>query len=242
MIYFNRKYIAAETMDIEDLIARVVEVANSEVRSGRISERQLARFAGISQPHLHNALHGVRTFSPRAVGLLMKAMGVTVPDVIWRFPQQGEWTPIPLLRGRLGPGNEVKFNVFEGFAPFPRSLMASIVQPVAVRLGPDTALPHAFRADDLVLLDQNQDMRRTVPPGWCWVVAVFGGLRVRYLTAGKGRILAGHEGNAGRPANWESLPLKERNILDIVRARLVWTGRKVEKESLGPAGTSGAGS
>ena len=228
-------------MDIEDLIASVIEMANNEVRSGRISERQLARCSGISQPHLHNALHGVRAFSPRAVGLLMKAMGVAVPDVIWRLPEQGEWIPIPLLRGRLGPGNEVRFNVFEGFAPFPGSLMAGIVQPVAVRLAPDTVLPHACRADDLVLLDQNHDLRRTVPPGWCWVVAVFGGLRVRYLMAGKGRILAGHEGNAGRPANWEPLPLREGNILDIVRARLVWTGRKMEKEPLGPAGTSGAG-
>ena len=240
-MYFILKYIVAGGMDIEDLIASVIEMANKEVRSGRISERQLARCSGISQPHLHNALHGARAFSPRAVGLLMQAMGVTVPDVIWRLPEQGEWIPIPLLRGRLGPGNEVRFNVFEGFAPFPGSRMAGIVQPVAVRLAPDTVLPHACRADDLVLLDQSHDLRRTVPPGWCWVVAVFGGLRVRYLMAAKGRILAGHEGNAGRPATWEPLPLREGNILDIVRARLVWTGRKMEKEPLGPAGTSGAG-
>ena len=228
-------------MNIEDLVAGVMEIARAEIRSGKFSERQLAKRAGISQPHLHNSLHGVRTLSPRAAGLLMKALGVTVPDVIWRLPEQGEWTPVPVLRGRLGPGTEVRFDTFEGFAPFPGALVASVVQPVAVRLAPDVVLPRDFRVDDLVLLDQDRDLRRTVPTGWCWVVSVFGGLRVRHVTAERGRILAGHQGNADHPGLWEPLPLKGRNILDIVRARIVWTGRKVEKAPLGPAGAPGTG-
>ena len=63
------------------------------------------------------------------------------------------------------------------------------------------------------------------------MVAVFGGLRVRYVAAEAGRIRAAHEGNLAEPQNWESISLRGRNILDTVRARLVWIGRKIEKAS-----------
>ena len=226
-------------MYIEDLVARVVEVSRAEVRSGRISERSLAQRAGLSQPHLNNSLHGVRTLSPRAAGQLMKALGITVPDLIWRLPERDVWTPVPLLRGRIGPGADALFHVFEGFAPFPAASVAQLEQPVGVRLAPDSVLPREFHADDLVLLDQNLDLRRAPSPDSCWVVSVFGGLRIRRVIAEAGRILAGHEGNLDHPEKWESISLRGRNILDVVRARLVWIGRKVEKAKIGPAGQTG---
>jgi hypothetical protein len=226
---------------IEELIARVVEIARAEVRSGKISERQLARLTGLSQPHLHNSLNGVRTFSPKAAGKLMRALKVTVPDVIWRLPERDAWTPAPLLRSRVGPGAEANFSSFDGFAPFPTTVVSGLVNPVAVRLAPDSVLPDDYQADDLVLLDQNPDLRRDPPPGWCWVTSVFGGQRVRYVRVEGSRLWAGHRANRTQPEKWESISLRGQNILNVVRARIVWIGRKMEKAPGGSFGSPRAG-
>jgi transcriptional regulator with XRE-family HTH domain len=52
------------------------------VRSGAITERGLARMAGISQPHLHNVLKGVRSFSLEKADQVLRSLGLNVLDLI----------------------------------------------------------------------------------------------------------------------------------------------------------------
>jgi hypothetical protein len=42
------------------------------------------------------------------------------------------------------------------------------------------------------------------------------------------------------PRHWRAVPLAGQNILDIVRAQIVWIGREVEKEPPGPPDPSGS--
>ena len=64
------------------LVVRVVEIARAEVRSGKISERQLARLAGLSQPHLHNILKGVRVLTPHMADLILRQLHVNLLDLL----------------------------------------------------------------------------------------------------------------------------------------------------------------
>ena len=141
---------------------------------------------------------------------------------------------VPLLRSRIGPGIEADFSVFRGHVEFDEALLRELVNPVAARLAPDLAMPRELAAGDLVLLDQNPALRERPGARDYWVVAGPTGLRVRYLrTSGGGSRSPAKPG--GRFKEVAAAPLRDRNILDIVRARIVWLSRKMEKETAGPA-------
>jgi transcriptional regulator with XRE-family HTH domain len=49
--------------------------------SGEMTERALSRRVGISQPHLHNVLKGIRQFKVDLADRLMKELDITVDDL-----------------------------------------------------------------------------------------------------------------------------------------------------------------
>ncbi len=69
-------------MKFSDIHARLTEHIALKVSRGELSERALARRAGISQPHLHNVLKGKRCFSLETADLVMEALDMTVLDLI----------------------------------------------------------------------------------------------------------------------------------------------------------------
>lgn len=227
---------------LTEFCLRVVELARQRVRSGDVSERGLARKAAISQPHMHNVLKGIRALSPVAADRLMRALNVTVPQVVWSGSEADTSAirAVPLLRNRIGPGTEASFDSFRGYLPFPAGLVADI-EPLAGYLSADLALPSEFRNGDLVLLDLNRKMRLTPASSSCWVVADNAGLRVRYVRRTRGGLeIASDPGLAG-PRDWRSISLHGRSIPDIVRARIVWLGREMETPQPGSYGASRAG-
>jgi hypothetical protein len=132
------------------------------------------------------------------------------------------------------------FTAIRGHFPLPESLLKGLVDPLAARLGPDLVLPNALAAHDLVLLDQNPSVR-SEPRGAAtvWVVKEGSSLSVRYLRMRGTSLCLANEVTLEDPRQWNSIPLEGRNILDIVRARIVWMGREMEKESSGPADPAG---
>jgi transcriptional regulator with XRE-family HTH domain len=60
------------------VIARVQE----RVRRGDVTERGLARLTGISQPHLHNILKGVRVLSPHMADLILRQLHINLLDLL----------------------------------------------------------------------------------------------------------------------------------------------------------------
>lgn len=69
-------------MYISDLLEAVREIVVFKVRNGEITERALARRIGLSQPHVHNLLKGVRTLSAPAADLMLEGLGLTVLDLL----------------------------------------------------------------------------------------------------------------------------------------------------------------
>jgi hypothetical protein len=225
----------------QELQTKLVDLARERVRAGQVTERALARTCGVSQPHMHNVLKNIRTFSNESADSLMRTLGINVADLLWRVTGEADVTirAIPIIRNRIGPGTEAIFDAFRGNIPMPCWLLEDLVDPVTARLAPDLVLPRELSAGDLVLLDQNPAFRACPPPNGIWVVAEPAGLRVRYMKLCDGRLHIGNEATRDRPQHWFSIPLQGRNILEIVRARIVWTSRKMETETPGPADPAG---
>jgi transcriptional regulator with XRE-family HTH domain len=74
-------------MTLGDLQNRFVALLRRRVRNGELTERGLARMVGVSQPHMHNVLHGKRSFSIETTDEIMRLLRVDVLDLI----EPSEW-------------------------------------------------------------------------------------------------------------------------------------------------------
>jgi hypothetical protein len=224
-----------------ELQGRLVDLARARVRAGELTERGLARMCGLSQPHMHNVLKNIRVLSIPSADRLMLALDIRVLDLLWRVSSESDAQvrAIPILRNRIGPGTDAVLTSIRGHVPLPQSLLTDVVEPLAARLGPDLVLPHELATHDLVLLDQNPRIRAAPGCPGLWVISEGAGLRVRYLRMEGTRLCVANEVTLEYPEKWHSIPLQGRNILDIVRARIVWMGREMEKEPAGPFDSAG---
>lgn len=196
---------------------------------------------GVSQPHMHNVLKRIRALSFNSADRLMQALDFEVPDLLWRTSSGGDagFRAVPMMRNRIGPGTDGTLTAIRGHVPLPQSLLKDLVDPVTARLGPDLVLPRALAVHDLVLLDQSPRIRAAPGCGGLWVVTEGAGLRVRYLRTGGTCLYIANEATLDDKQRWHSVPLQGRNILDIVRARIVWFCREMEKEPAGPVEPAG---
>lgn len=69
-------------MDFQELERRFIEHLRQRIRSGDLTERRLARLAGISQPHVHNVLKGKRVFSLDAADTILQVLRLNLLDLI----------------------------------------------------------------------------------------------------------------------------------------------------------------
>jgi len=190
---------------------------------------------------MHNVLKKIRVLSIGSADRLMRALYIRIPDLLWKVsaePDAGV-RAIPMVRNRIGPGTDVVLTSSRCHFPLPEWLLKGLIDPLAARLGPDLVLPASLAAHDVVLLDQNPQVRSAPGNSGVWVVREGASLRVRYVRAAGTRLYLANEATLAYPQKWHSIPLPGRNILDIVRARIVWIGREMEKEPAGPADTAG---
>jgi hypothetical protein len=69
-------------MNFQDLHTILTDHIAGKVRHGELTERGLARRAGISQPHLHNVLKRKRYLSMQSADLVMHELSLSVVDLI----------------------------------------------------------------------------------------------------------------------------------------------------------------
>jgi hypothetical protein len=173
----------------------------------------------------------------------MHVLNLNIPALLFRSigTAETEVSTVPVLRNRLGPGFETVLTNYRGFMPFAAHRIASLVEPVVAQLAADLVLPKALAANDYVLLDRNPAVRASPSGGGHWVVAESTGLRVRYVKLCGTRVYLANESNVRDPPNWQPVPSHQRNILEIVRARIVWISREMETTPAAPPDAPGSG-
>ncbi len=218
-------------MHFELLQRRLVEHIRSRVRNGELTERSLARLAGISQPHLHNVLKGSRFLSREMADQILRQLHICLFDLLepgdWpaRRPFAGAWDgrAVAILAGKLGPGEPFPREALWERIPFLEPELVNVGDPALARLAEDAAMASLFREGDLALLDRSETRRRAPEAGSYYAVAVReGGLLRRVSRAGDSLRLASL---FGAP---DSIPVTDRNMLEVVKAKVVWIGRSLE--------------
>src|SRR5438270_662759 len=95
-----------------DLREAFLNSLRTRVRNGEVTERSLAKLVGISQPHMHNVLKGVRTLSPEMLDQVLYHLRLSVfdcvgPEVLARYlhsqTSRSRSCYVPVIEGRLGP-------------------------------------------------------------------------------------------------------------------------------------------
>lgn len=69
-------------MTFHDLQQRLIEYLRQRVRSGEVTERSLARVTGVSQPHMHNVLKGIRLVSVATADQILRNLDMDLLDLI----------------------------------------------------------------------------------------------------------------------------------------------------------------
>ena len=128
-----------------ELRSSLIAVLRARVRNGELTERGLARLVGVSQPHIHNVLKGVRALSPELSDQILQHLRISLLDLIERERIEahlnfgtapGDYVYVPLLRGKIGPGFPWPTETAENDRlPFGASQVGSIPHPIAVPFG-----------------------------------------------------------------------------------------------------------
>jgi transcriptional regulator with XRE-family HTH domain len=63
------------------LQARILSVARAKLQDGHFTERGLARHLGVSQPHIHNVLCGVRPVTPQLLEIMLDGFQLSLLDL-----------------------------------------------------------------------------------------------------------------------------------------------------------------
>ena len=213
------------------LHTRLVATLQERVHGGMLTERGLARRSGISQPHIHHVLKGARTLSARSADRILAELGLNVLHLL--EPEELEallgLRGVPVLEGFLGPGQALtgKASRTERY-PFPAADLKGIESPIVSRLAPDPHMAGLFASGSRALLDRAETQRRNPAPGSLYQVALEGQGRLPYdRDAGSRLFLMAHDGQHD-PSAWHSISLADRNILDVVQAKVIWIGRRLE--------------
>ena len=218
-------------MHFELLQRRLVEHIRSRVRNGELTERSLARLTGVSQPHLHNVLKGSRFLSREMADQVLRELRICLFDLLepgdWpaRRPMPGAWDgrAVAILAGRLGPGEPFPREALWERIPFLEPELVNTEDPALARLAEDAAMASLFHEGDLALLDRSESRRRAPDAQSYYAIALpAGGLLRRVRRAGDRLHLASLFGGD------DSIPVTDRNMLEVVKAKVVWIGRSLE--------------
>lgn len=73
-----------QLITFHELQRRLLEYLRHRLRTGEVTERGLARIAGISQPHLHNVLKGRRLLSMEMADGILRNLQLDILDLLER--------------------------------------------------------------------------------------------------------------------------------------------------------------
>jgi transcriptional regulator with XRE-family HTH domain len=205
------------------LIERLRAAASARIRAGCLTERGLARRSGLSQPHVHLFLRGARGVTVEAADRLLAALDLSAGELAAAGARRSRFEA-PLLDGPLGAG--FPFPRCVPGAPrleFPPGDLCQVREPAVALVAADPAIRPWLAEGDLALLDLAAASRQPgMQPAW-FAVAEGPGVVLRQVWKAPGRA-------------WQSAPparVREagRNILEILSARLVWIGRKLDSQT-----------
>jgi transcriptional regulator with XRE-family HTH domain len=209
-------------LNFQDARLKLLAYVRNEIRNGELTERRLARLVGISQPHAHNVLKGVRTLSPQVFDLVLKYLHLSLLDLapteeleaqLERRRQHPRVAEIPFLAAPVGPGWPWPTEVdWRKTFPAPLSASGLPAEPRMAHLAPDPAMAETFGSYDLALLDVSQHARANISPEALYVI---------------------EREHAGSQSDAVLRKISDAHVpAGVIKARVIWLGREQDRGQL----------
>lgn len=225
------------------LLAYVVD----RIRNGELTERGFARHVGISQPHAHNVLKGVRNLSPEIFDSILKYFHMSLLDLaplqeveanLKKRKARELTAEVVFLDSAIGPGRPWPEGI-NWRKSFPLPLAAEIAPAGSymAELLPDPYMYESLGGSDLALLDTSDRARWELLPHGLYVIGLRGEAVLRYIRPGTRGYYIFTDATRDDPLQWEHLRMPARVFLGMVKARVRWVGS--EKDLDRPANQRG---
>ncbi len=228
-------------MTFQDARLKLLAYVRNEIRNGELTERGFARLIGISQPHAHNVLKGVRNLSPEVFDLVLKYLHLSLLDLAPMDEIEGQLqrrrarervAEVGFLEHPIGPGNPWPSGVnWRKTFPVPYPSDSAPAELVMAKLTPDPAM-NRLAAYDIALLDISEQGRAAISPQGLYIVERNGEAVLRYIRSGSARYYLISDADMDRPASWEPLALSKAQFRAVVKGRVVWLGRERDRDAL----------
>lgn len=221
--------------NLQNIHRLVLEAVRARIREGVVSERRLARIAGYSQPHVHNVLAGKRGLNASTADALLAAASLTLDEVLGRGAAQGPTLggsiAVPRLEGRLGAGRRFpRLPSRPRIEHFPAVALEGLQEILLaeVAAGDDSMYPWLWPGDS-VLIETDRSARRNPRFESIYALALGEtGFLARCRRLGSRLLTVVDSETAGpTPPRW--IDLEEVDVLNVVRGRIVWSGRRLDK-------------
>jgi len=223
-----------------DAQAKLLANVRDRIHNGELTERGLARLIGISQPHVHNVLKGVRNLSPEIFDSILEHFQMSLLDLapvedleasLRRRRDLERTAEAAFLARPIGPGAPWP----TGMDPrrrFPLPFSSLEVRPewVMASLIPDPEMAASMSGADIALLDTSDQSRRDITADGLYVVSRGNQAVLRYIRPGRRGHYLATDMNLDHPAQWEPVLLPVEELYRAVRARVLWAGRESDRK------------
>lgn len=227
-------------MTFQDAQLKLLDFVRDRIHSGELTERRLARLIGVSQPHVHNVLKGVRNLSPEIFDSILKFFQMSLldlaplPDLEASLRRRRALDPAPeiaFLESAVGPGLPWPAGVnWRRSFPFPYP--SPIVPPnlVMVRLERDPSMRETLAQWDIALLDTSEEQRSAITPEGLYAVERDEESVLRYIRPGARCFYLVTDATRNQPSRWEELRIPADEFPEFVKARVLWLGRERDRD------------
>ncbi len=227
-------------MTFQDARLRLLAFVRDEVRNGDLTERSFARLVGISQPHAHNVLKGVRTLSPQIFDLILKYFHLSLLDLapfdeieaqLARRGTREKGAEIVFFKSPIGPG--YPWPAQRNWRKTHPAPVSGVIPPelVMASLAPDPVMTLTLGRDDLGLMDTSRERRLPISPQGLYVVERNGEAVLRYIRFGARWPYLVSDATFDSPTDWEPMTVSAARFDEAVKARVVWLGRERDRNS-----------
>jgi transcriptional regulator with XRE-family HTH domain len=209
------------------------------IHNGELTERGFARLLGISQPHVHNVLKGVRNLSPEIFDSILKYFNMSLLDLasveeveanLKKRKALGQVAEAAFLDSPIGPGMPWPEGInWRRSYPLPFPALAIQAGLIMAELANDPYMYETLAGSDIALLDTSARARSDISPVDLYVVSRGGEALVRHIRPGGEGFYLVTDVTLDTPALWEKLAIPANEFAGIVKARVRWIGRERDR-------------
>jgi hypothetical protein len=250
--------IAALTFD--GLAQRLVRDLIGLIHGGATTERRLAGMVGLSQPHLHNVLHGARKLTATVADQVMERLDWSLLDLVETTEALalvgrrqavlavGRGIPLP---SKWGVGTDTRVSGFQfkdieavavrrrmdedGEVTVPNHWLDRAADPAAVTAGEDPEMDGIIASGDILLVDRSPEARAHIHEDALYIVRVGAESLARWVRFSSRGLYLVSANTWSEPSRWTLVVKESSRRSEIIEGKIIALARPLEHTFRRPA-------